>query len=223
MSHKHLILRRTFLSGALLVPVLITGCTGKPGTSNSGATKAQESHLISGWDESGSQDAASKRAYFALFNALLEEATPHGAHLTLLGFASPREAHTVWNNPIRDSSDLSFIQQKLKDLPPDGPGTYAAPMLRQLLAEAKGSQATFAVVICTDGGWNDYAQAQVVARQLAALPQIKAVLVGPLPLRGNARNRIETTFADFGAERLITCNFNEAEAAITRFRAAWNR
>ena len=221
-------------SAILLALLLLPGCRAgnnttsalpaAPASSQAARTSTNTPLVLGiGSDESGSQDAAARDDGFVLSSAVIDEAVPPNTMVLGWAFASPKAARKIWGNPVSDAADMADLHHKFRASLPEGPGTHVAPLLKEFeraALDAKLHGQNIAFLIRTDGEWSDYDKARPVAAALAKLPNVKAILIGPLPARGYGRTHVESTLAAFGTHRLIVCGTSEAEAAIARFRAA---
>lgn len=151
-----------------------------------------------------------------------------GADARVWLFSQRADADPVFESRVRSAGDLRrFTGWYVREAGTGGaPGTYAAPVLRRFLedarkADAAGGRTTLALILVTDGGFDDLPEVAKLAAQLARCRSVAAVWVGPVSLDRGVRAGVERAFAPLrDGGRLIVTNRLDAPAGPARFRDA---
>ena len=149
---------------------------------------------------------------------LVDDVLPPRSPMQVWAFASRTSVRSVWEGAPVDAEDLLALQEWVHDHPRTGEGTFALASFKKVLEEAHRLKGTDLLLVwASDGEWNDLDQLAPIASQLAALPNVKGIVVSPVSLEGDYRSRLETALQPFG-QRVVIANKTDIEQAEERVR-----
>lgn len=192
------------LAGILIL--MMSGCASKRGPA--------EKVVLVGYDYSGSVKIEQKEQYDGIISSLVDLQRGN-ADVCLWKYAQTAdkiyEGRPMGSRDIWDSVDEHFIDDNTK-----GCTTIIAPVLERFYQKAKDEKRPTYLVLATDGECFDEEATKAAAEKLAALPNVKGIIVAPVIIQYRTRTKLENALAPFGC-RLITATDAEIEGAIKRF------
>ena len=210
--------RVLFFLIATLMLTFLSGCAQRQPSSE----KPIEVRLFE--DVSGSISDRQARSEAGVTNAILDDAVLPGTSVTVFSFGGVGSPELVWSGIPNGAEDLSSQEAATFSHRVAQRGTLLVPILASCLAYAQANPGKdFAIVIDSDGGFSDFAEAKPLAAKLATLPNVKFLAALPVSNEANDAANVATSISDvlapFGNREAIAGE-NDADQAISRLRDA---
>lgn len=155
-----------------------------------------------------------------LLDDVIDNVVPPRSPVQAWAFSSPTMVRSIWNGAPLGAEDILPLQQWVHSHPRGGEGTYALPALSQSVGAAKEAAARnqdVLVILISDAEWNDTDKLAPQADELAAMPNVRGVVVVPVSVEGEYRSRLEAVLRPLG-ERAVVANKTDIEQVENRMR-----
>jgi len=185
-------------------------------------------YLVAADDSKSFDDSPRAAGIEMLLSGVCKTAPSGGADTRVWLFSEPAAADPKFNGLVRGPGDLKEFTDWYQSEERPKTGTYAAPVLRRFLAEARREDALgdvhgaeLTLLFITDAGFNDLTEDAKIVRELARCRSVAAVWVGPVALDPGIQAEIETAFAPLReGDRLVVSNRLDMRPGLERLRAA---
>lgn len=197
--------------GGLLYAALGTGARGpEPPTT----------HLLVLVDKSGSESKATRHQRFGALDDVIESALPARNWVTMWSYGATVQKE--WGpGRVDKARDLWPVEDDIAAASTDRPGTRLGAALHTATQAARAASEAGEPVVCLvlgSGEETDYGRAREAARELAALPNVRAVWFAGAKPEAGLRTTVERSLSPLEGRLVVSGPF-DARAGLESFRA----
>lgn len=205
--------------GALIIVAAIAllrlgGCadSGRSAARGANLTPDYDLTCLAAFDISGSMDEEEKRAAYRFVSQLVREAVRVKAQVPVWEYAETCAMRGELDVEVR--ADIAAELENLISATRGTWGTRPGLVLREFeryLGSDKAKSSRVLLLLVSDGEMHDQPEVRELCRKIAALPEVRAVVVGPV--HKEHWGSVSDAFADFG-QRLVVFGASDRRRAL---------
>lgn len=149
---------------------------------------------------------------FVRYAARIAVAAPVGATIEACAFGSDTRLAPFFEGRVRHLSAFARACQCALASPSSGRGTFGEPVLRRVRERLARNQEPTAVVLLTDGGFDDLQRMRQVASILARESLLLALVALPVVSANSAYTKLEEALRPLGRRARLAASADAGEA-----------
>ncbi len=189
-----------------LVPFLLLGCRSQ----KAAHPKQSRARILIFLDRTRS--SAALQPSFVRYAAQIAAAAPAGTTIEACGFGSDTPLEPFYEGPVRHLSAFAIACQTALASSGSGRGTFGGPILSRVQDRLSRNPEPTAVVLITDGGFDDLERIRSQATSLARQSLLLYLIALPVVTKDSAYVKLEEALRPLGRRARLATKADAGEA-----------